>query len=48
MERTAGDRLWRGVAHRLISQKTGLTCTNSNGIGFFLSREKWRVLGISK
>jgi hypothetical protein len=28
-----------------IADKTGLTCTNSSGIGFFLSREKWRVLG---
>jgi hypothetical protein len=39
---------WNNGGFKCISQKTGLTCTNTNGIGFFLSREKWRVLGISK
>ncbi|WP_071192206.1 DUF6636 domain-containing protein [Trichormus sp. NMC-1] len=44
----AYGQTWNNGGFKCISQKTGLTCTNSNGIGFFLSREKWRVLGISK
>ncbi|MEY3223378.1 MAG: hypothetical protein RLZZ203_2234 [Cyanobacteriota bacterium] len=38
---------WKNGGFKCISQKTGLTCTNSNNIGFFMSREKWRVLGIA-
>ncbi|MBD2391413.1 hypothetical protein RI030_11620 [Aphanizomenon flos-aquae NRERC-008] len=41
----AYGRTWNNGGFKCVSQKTGLTCTNSNGIGFFLSREKWRVLG---
>ena len=41
-------KTWNNGGFKCVSQKTGLTCTNSNNIGFFLSREKWRVLGISK
>jgi len=39
---------WNEGGFKCVSQKIGLTCTNSNGIGFFLSREKWRVLGLSR
>jgi hypothetical protein len=44
----AYGRTWNNGGFKCVSQKTGLTCTNSNGIGFFLSREKWRVLGLSR
>ncbi|MBD2416018.1 hypothetical protein FACHB389_34425 [Nostoc calcicola FACHB-389] len=35
---------WTSGEFKCISRKVGLTCTNSTGNGFFLSREKWRVL----
>jgi hypothetical protein len=41
-------RTWNNGGFKCISQKTGLTCTNSNNTGFFLSREKWQVLGLSQ
>ncbi|QEI40925.1 hypothetical protein BMF77_01506 [Dolichospermum sp. UHCC 0315A] len=44
----AYGRTWNNGGFKCVSQKTGLTCTNRNGIGFFLSREKWRVLGLSR
>ncbi|MEA5578677.1 DUF6636 domain-containing protein [Anabaena sp. UHCC 0451] len=39
---------WNHGGFKCVSQKNGLTCTNNTGIGFFLSREKWRVLGLSQ
>ncbi|MEA5554424.1 DUF6636 domain-containing protein [Anabaena cylindrica UHCC 0172] len=44
----AYGQTWNNGGFKCISQRTGLTCTNTNNIGFFLSREKWRVLGISQ
>jgi len=41
-------KTWNQSGFKCISQTAGLTCTNNNGYGFFLSREKWRVLGIKK
>jgi hypothetical protein len=34
---------WSRDGFRCASRSTGLTCTNSRGHGFFLSRESWRV-----
>jgi hypothetical protein len=42
----AYGKTWNNGGFKCVSQKTGLTCTNRNGIGFSLSREKWRVLGL--
>ncbi|WP_413173328.1 DUF6636 domain-containing protein [Anabaena azotica] len=39
---------WNYGGFKCVSQKTGLTCTNTIGIGFFLNREKWRVFGLSQ
>ena len=36
-------RTWVGGAIRCASARHGLTCTNRQGHGFFLSRERWRV-----
>jgi hypothetical protein len=44
----AYGRTWNNNGFKCVSQKTGLTCTNKSGIGFFLSREKWGVLGLSQ
>ena len=35
--------IWTNAGFECQSQKIGLTCKNSNGQGFFLSREKWNV-----
>jgi len=35
---------WTNAGFKCLSQKIGLTCTNSTGQGFFLSRERWNVL----
>jgi hypothetical protein len=34
---------WRGGGLTCTSRRTGLTCTNHSGHGFFLSREHWRA-----
>ncbi len=34
---------WTRDGFRCTSRSIGLTCTNSRGHGFFLSRESWRV-----
>lgn len=34
---------WSRDGFRCTSRSTGLTCTNSRGHAFFLSRESWRV-----
>ncbi|MEY2911468.1 MAG: hypothetical protein RLZZ184_777 [Cyanobacteriota bacterium] len=39
---------WNSSGFKCVSQKIGLTCTNSDGIGFFLSQEKWYVFGLSR
>ncbi|HIK06116.1 MAG TPA: hypothetical protein IGS40_15595 [Trichormus sp. M33_DOE_039] len=36
-------RSWSNGGFTCVSRSTGLTCTNTTGNGFFLSREKWRV-----
>jgi hypothetical protein len=38
----AYGKTWRGDGVRCASARTGLTCTNRQGHGFFLSRERWR------
>jgi len=35
---------WSGGGVRCTSAATGLTCRNRSGHGFFLSRERWRVI----
>ena len=35
---------WNNSGFQCESQTNGLTCTNSNNQGFFLSREKWNIL----
>ncbi|MEH1863627.1 MAG: DUF6636 domain-containing protein [Nostoc sp.] len=35
---------WKKAGFKCISQRTGLTCTNASGNGFFLSREGWKIL----
>ena len=37
------ESIWSNAGFECKSQKIGLTCKNSNGQGFFLSREKWDV-----
>ena len=34
---------WSRGGFRCVSRATGLTCTNTRGHGWFLSRESWRV-----
>ena len=34
---------WENAGFKCTSQTAGLTCTNLNGRGFFLSRERWNV-----
>ena len=34
---------WSRSGFRCVSRATGLTCTNTRGHGWFLSRESWRV-----
>jgi hypothetical protein len=34
---------WSRDGFRCTSRATGLTCTNTRGHGFFLSRESWKV-----
>lgn len=34
---------WKNAGFECLSETTGLTCKNSTGQGFFLSREKWEV-----
>ena len=34
---------WTNAGFECLSQTTGLTCKNSTGRGFFLSREKWNI-----
>ena len=34
---------WARDGFRCTSRAVGLTCTNTRGHGFFLSRESWRV-----
>jgi hypothetical protein len=36
-------RSWRGGGITCTSRRTGVTCTNRSGHGFFLSREHWRA-----
>jgi Family of unknown function (DUF6636) len=36
-------RTWRGGGISCASARTGLTCRNRSGHGFFLSRERWRM-----
>jgi hypothetical protein len=38
--------VWSNAGFKCMSQRTGLTCTNSTGRGFFLNRERWNVFGI--
>lgn len=35
---------WRNAGFKCVSQRAGLKCTNASGQGFFLSRERWRIL----
>ncbi|BAY11264.1 DUF6636 domain-containing protein [Calothrix sp. NIES-2098] len=35
---------WQKSGFNCVSQKTGLTCINASGDGFFLSRESWKIL----
>lgn len=35
---------WKNAGFKCVSQKAGLTCTNASGQGFFLSRERWKIL----
>jgi hypothetical protein len=35
---------WQNAGFKCVSQRSGLTCTNASGQGFFLSRERWRIL----
>ena len=37
------ESIWSNAGFECKSQTIGLTCKNSNGQGFFLSREKWNV-----
>lgn len=37
------NRRWSNGGFTCVSRRIGLTCTNTSGNGFFLSREKWRV-----
>jgi hypothetical protein len=39
----AYGRIWRRNAITCRSRSTGVTCRNTAGHGFFLSRESWRV-----
>jgi hypothetical protein len=40
----AYGKIWHGLGVLVcISRVTGLTCRNSRGHGFFLSRERWRT-----
>jgi hypothetical protein len=34
---------WSRNGFRCVSRSTGLTCTNTRGHGWFLSRESWRI-----
>ena len=34
---------WSNSGFKCESQTIGLTCTNSNNQGFFLSRKEWKV-----
>lgn len=36
-------KTWKKSGVECVSQKTGLTCKNNRGNGFFLSRERWKV-----
>lgn len=38
----AYGRTWRGGGIACTSRRTGLTCRNRRGHGFFLSRARWR------
>jgi hypothetical protein len=38
----AYGRSWKGAGITCTSGRTGLTCRNLRGHGFFLSRERWR------
>jgi len=38
------NQTWRHQGFNCVSKRVGLTCTNLYGTGFFLSREKWRVI----
>jgi hypothetical protein len=35
---------WRNGGFKCLSQRAGLICTNTSGQGFFLSRERWKIL----
>ncbi|HEY9834625.1 MAG TPA: DUF6636 domain-containing protein [Stenomitos sp.] len=35
---------WKNAGFKCVSQKAGLTCTNASGQGFFLSRDRWKIL----
>jgi hypothetical protein len=35
---------WNNAGFKCVSQTAGLTCTNASGQGFFLSRERWKIL----
>lgn len=45
MARVLGyGKTWKGGGLRCTSAEAGLTCRNTSGHGFFLSREHWRAL----
>ena len=39
----AYGKAWMRGGIRCFSRKTGVTCTNRAGHGFFLSRQRWRL-----
>ena len=39
----AYGRTWKHAQFTCVSKRTGLTCRNTRGHGFFLSRARWRV-----
>ncbi|HEY9704695.1 MAG TPA: DUF6636 domain-containing protein [Allocoleopsis sp.] len=39
-------KTWNNGGFQCVSQKAGLTCKNDNNYGFFLSKNKWQVLGM--
>jgi uncharacterized protein DUF6636 len=39
----AYGKAWRSGGIACASARTGLTCTNRDGHGFFLSRQRWRM-----
>jgi hypothetical protein len=37
------ENIWRSSGFKCISKRTGLICSNPDGHGFFLSRDKWNI-----